>query len=301
MMGGDVEAADQLFVQACDKADGLPALFSERSRFHLHQLQAYADMRLGRWDQANAELQDQLNHLTPLFGPKDPDVLLAEYRISQVQMERGQNALAAASAERIRPDVIDTFGPEHRVTLQLLGTEGQALFQSGQYAEAVPLFLQMHEAAAAKQGDQSFMAVAALASVAETRCRAGEADNGVATATSALANAVAGLGSDSVVAQSIRSTLAFCLIVNKRDAEAAKLLNGINRNALAQFASDPDFSAGIDLMQAQIAIDTGDRQTFASKLVEPMRAFERADADVYMRKWTEKLMSLSPETVPEKN
>ena len=286
---GDAVSARADFVSAADLADTMPASFDDDMRFRLRQREAFADMRLGRWDDATAVLDATLPRARGELGPRHPDVLQAELTLAQVQVEQGRPAAAVASLAAFRQQILDVFGPRHHLSIMMASIEAQALGQLGRYADSIRDETLAHDAASAEQGAHSFMAIGTLADLAETRCRAGDAAGGATEAAQSHEDALAAFGATHALTQVMRGTLAFCLIVGGRDGEALPLLIGIDRNAAAQLTADPHYGDELDLMLAQIAADGTDLPRAATLLKGPIAAFTKPDADPYMRDWTGRL------------
>ena len=107
----------------------------------------------------------------------------------------------------------------------------------------------------------------------------------------------AGLTQDSVKAFGARAgltggaadTLANCLIgVGKLD-EASGLLQNIDAKAVAQLTGVPDWSAHLELSQAEIAYKRGDYESARKHLLKAAPAFSRAGAEPYQKRTFETL------------
>jgi hypothetical protein len=78
--------------------------------------------------------------------------------------------------------------------------------------------------------------------------------------------------------------------VNQLD-EASKLLSHIDIPVVAQLAGDPDWGAGVKLLQAQIAYRRGDYKSAQSYVHDVTAVFTRPNAEQYQRQSLEALAS----------
>ena len=93
-----------------------------------------------------------------------------------------------------------------------------------------------------------------------------------------------GFGASAALTQGVGSTLGMCLIGLGRLDEASKLLNGINVGLVAQLAGDPNWGAGVQMLQAEIAYRKRDYEK-ARRLVNAVTpVFTRADAEPYQKR-----------------
>jgi hypothetical protein len=125
-----------------------------------------------------------------------------------------------------------------------------------------------------------------LAMCCSGRYAAGEANSRRAYDASSKA-----FGLSAALTQAVGSTVATCLIGLNRLDEASKLLQGIDVAvaAVAQLAGDPDWGAGVQLLQADIAYRRHDYET-ARKLIQAVTpVFTRKDAEAYQKPAVETL------------
>jgi hypothetical protein len=289
--GGDATRALALFTEAADLADRMPETFDESRRLWLRHKQAIALFRLGRWDQANAMIDTLLPRQLALHGPRDADTLLLELTKAQVQMGRGASAQAVAALDRLYPAFVAVYGGDHRLTTGVLAARAQTLGQLERYDEAVRDGLVLHALAVARHGEGSWIAIATLSDVAESRCRAGHADAGLEASRHALALAQKGFGANSAQAMAMMGEVAFCLIVADRAAEATPLIDAIDPKALSDLGAGPDFPAQLDVMRADIALSAHDIPRARALLAHPAQVFNRPDADPYIKRWVAQLLA----------
>ena len=119
-------------------------------------------------------------------------------------------------------------------------------------------------------------------------CRSGRYAAGEANSRRAYDASSKAFGLSAALTQAVGSTVATCLIGLNRLDEASKLLQGIEA-AVAQLAGDPDWGAGVQLLQADIAYRRHDYET-ARKLIQTVTpVFTRKDAEAYQKPAVETL------------
>ena len=219
------------------------------------------------------------------IGGSHPDTLQLELNLAQVQLVLGDAATALATLTRIYPDFVAVFGPEHRLTVGLLGDRAYALEKLGRYNDAYTDQIQAYQIAARTDGPQSYVALGSLSDAAQSRCRAGRVDLGLGPARAANADAQALFGAASLLAQAVGGNLALCLIADSQFAAAAPLLDKIDGRLVGQMSMDESYGAKLDLMRAAICFAAGKLPEGRSLLAKASPAFLRAGADPYLRRW----------------
>jgi len=293
MLGGDVRLAQTGFTEAADRAETMPDVIDESTRLSLRQREAFTYLRLGEWDRARALIEALLGRRMALSGPRHPDTLQLGLNLAQVNIAQGQAALALAALNRMLPDFIAVFGPDHQNTLILLATRAQALDRLGRYADEVADDQTIYRRALARQGPRTFFVIGSLTDTAQAQCRAGDAPGGLASARAAHDAALANFGAAHALTQAAAVNVAFCMIVGGHGAEAAPLLDGIDVKAWSEMSIDPDSGAELDLMRAAIAAAAGDRARETLLLGRAAPVFLRPRADPYWQDWTRRLLTAS--------
>ena len=289
MMEGDFAAAQAGFRQASDRADAMPAQFDEGTRLLLRRRYAVTFLRMGAWQTADALLSALLRQELALNGPRHPDTLQVALNLDQARLGSGRLDEARTDLDRLFPIFTSVFGETHRVTLDLLATRAQVLLHLERYEEALADQMAIYRAAVAKSGEHSFKALAAKTDLAETTCRAGHAEAGLAASRAAFEGARSTYGEAAALTGATAGNLAFCLIVAGQAAEAAPYLSMIGPATLAQMAMDPAYAAEISLMRAQIAMDAGDTAQADTSLAQALPVFAKQGADRYLSRWAERL------------
>lgn len=289
MLGGDVRSAQAGFRRAADQAEAMPDLFDEAARLMLRQHEAFTYLRLGQLDTAKTMMTALLARRLALSGPRHPESLRLALNLSQVHIAQGDAAAALPALDRLVPDFVAVFGPDHQETLTLLATRAAAFSQLERYDDAVSDEQTILARALARQGPKSFFVIGTRVDGAQAQCRAGHSDAGIATARAALADAGAAFGAHSVLAQAASANLAFCLVAGGHFTEAAPLLEGIDVKALAQLEIDPAYGSELDVMRAAILLAAGDRKGAGQLLAKVGPVFENPGADRYFQRWTRQL------------
>jgi DNA-binding winged helix-turn-helix (wHTH) protein len=291
MLGGDVHAAQAGFKAAADRADTMPQVFNETTRLALRQRLAFTYMRLGDWATAEPMFTALLQRRRALNGPRHPATLQLELNLAQVRIAQGHAAAALPDLNRIYPDFLAVYGPDHLLTLELLATRGQAFDQLEDYRSAVTDQMAIYKLAAAKRGDHSFLALGTLSDAANSNCRAGNTQDGIAAARAGYAGALAAFGAASTLTQMGAVDLAFCLAVAGQYAAAKPLLNAIDSQSIAEFTMDPAFGPELELIRAAIANGEGDNALADALLAKSAPLLEQRSADTYMKKWARRLVA----------
>ncbi len=292
MAGGDVRKGLGLFKEAADVADTMPDNFDESRRLSLRQREAFAHLRLGEFDAADKILSRLLPRQIALHGPNHPDTLVVELTQAVTLTDRGSSAQALDLLDRLEPEFVAVYGADHRLTLSLYANRAQALSQLERYADAARDDMHLYRAATKKQGEQSWASVGSLTDVAEFQCRAGSVADGLVSARHAYDVARTAFGASDTKTQAVSGTLAFCLILDKHYADAERLLDGTDLERVSQLIADPDYTAEVALMKADIALSNGNK-TLAGTLLQPAeKAFETPSADPFLRRWTSRLATL---------
>jgi DNA-binding winged helix-turn-helix (wHTH) protein len=283
MLGGDVRVAQTGFGQAADLAETMPAIFDENTLLSLRQNEAFTYFRLGDWARAGALTSALLKRRLALNGPLHTATLQLELNLDQVRIATGGAQTALPDLNRIYPQFVTVFGPDHVRTLTVLATRAEAQRRLEHYDDAVADDSTIYRLAAAKLGDHSFLALGELGDIANANCRGGHEAAGLKTAQTAYDGAKTNFGPASTLTQLLGSELALCLIANRQFAPAIPLLTHIDRAAVAQLTVDPNYGSEVDLLRAAAALGTGDKATAAPLLAKVAPVFQHPDADPYMR------------------
>jgi hypothetical protein len=156
----------------------------------------------------------------------------------------------------------------------------------------------IYKIAVQKQGARSFFAVAPLSDASLAMCRDGNYTEGEANARKAWDDSMSAFGPQAGLTGGAASTLAACLIGLNRLDEASRLLSDINVAAVAQLAGDPNWGAGVTLLQAEIAYRKKD-YVAARKDVDAIKpVFTRPDAEPYQRRTLDALVAALEHTPP---
>ena len=215
-------------------------------------------------------------------------------------MIQNKHAEAVKEANTIYPEFISRLGPDHELTMQLLTTRAQSESSLGLWNDAIRDDMALYNLAVHKQGPLSFFAVATLSDAALAQCRAGRYSEGELNARKAHESSVKAFGPRAGLTGGVASTLAACLIgVGKLD-EANTLLVQIDVPAVTQLAGDPDWGAGVKLLQAEIAYRRGDYGTAKSYIQAVTPVFTRKDAEAYQKHALESLTA-TLDKVPQRH
>ncbi len=281
--------ARRLFAAAAAQADTMPGRFDQHVRFVLRQREALMSLRLGGWPRAGEEFGALLTRTVASEGARSADALQVELNQAQLALMSGATPTAVSILDRIYPDFLSVYGPGHRLTEILLAARAQSLAMVGRYDDSIRDDLTIRDRVIAQQGPSSFYALALGNDIAESQCRAGKLDEGLATARRAYADTTASFGKTAALADISATTLAFCLILSGRPADAEPLLASVDARKAGVLAADPDYDAQLDIMRAAVDLSSGDVADADALMRSPRRVYERPGADPYLRSWTGRL------------
>jgi DNA-binding winged helix-turn-helix (wHTH) protein/serine/threonine protein kinase len=288
LIENDAKGASAGFRAAYDAASKLSE-FDEDARLTLKQRLAFASIRLGDGATAERLFRELIAAFTRTSGPDSPSVLRVRLNLAQAFMVEGKNREAVDEANRIYPEYVARLGADHELTMQLLTTRAQCEGALGLWADAIRDDLAIHTIATRKQGPTSFFAIATQSDAALAQCRSGQAAAGDANARSAWEASLKGFGPKAGLTGGAAYTLAACDIGQGKLNEASRLLEGIDSNLVAQLTGFPDWSANVELAEAQIAYRESD-YTAARKHLESARpVFSKPDAEPYQKRAMEAL------------
>lgn len=289
LAGEDVPRARERYAYAATLAGALPERFDERQRLNMRQRAGFTLLRLGDGAGAERELRPVALGLARLRGPDSPDTLLLRLNLAQALLVQKHHAAAIAELTSLLPRFESRFGPDHRHTLLVLAARQQSLGALERYAESAADGERVWRTAAARDGPETFTAVAGRIDTAVSECRAGDTAAGIANARAAYAAARQAPGPETALAQAVRSSLADCLIIAGRPREAAPLLEGIDRRKVAELVGDANWGAMLDLARAETAFAMDDRTTAARLFSSAAPGLPDTAADPYTARRAAKL------------
>ncbi len=291
LIENNAKSAADNFQVAVDKANALPE-FDESARLTFKQRLGFSYIRLGEGAKAEQLFRELIADFTRIVGADSPHVLRVRLNLAQAFMIQNKHAEAVQEANSIYPEFVSRLGPDHELTMQLLATRAQSEGSLGIWDDAIRDDLAIHELAVRKQGPLSFFAVATLGDASLAQCRAGHVREGAANARQAYDASVKAFGPRAGLTGGVAYPLASCLIAQDKQEkldEATTLLQQIDIPAVTQLTGDPNWGAGVQLAQADIAYRRGDYATARSlgQIVTPV--FTSKDAEAYQRKALETL------------
>jgi ATP/maltotriose-dependent transcriptional regulator MalT len=173
--------------------------------------------------------------------------------------------------------------------MQVLTTRAQSEGSLGMWNDAIRDDMAIHDLAVKKKGPLSFYAVATLSDASQAMCRSGQFGAGEANSRKAYEASGKAFGPKAGLTGGVAATLATCLIGLGRLDEASKLLEQIDIPTVTQLAGDPDWGAGVTLMQAQVAFKKKDYATARKDLQVVIPVFSRPNAEAYEKHAVESL------------
>lgn len=282
LIDNDAKAAAENFKTAVDTAAVLPA-FDESARLTFQQRLGFAYIRLGDGAKAEQMFRELIVAFTRISGPQSPNVLRVRLNLAQAYMIQNKDAEAVREANAIYPSFVAALGPDHELTMQLLTTRAQSEGSLEMWNDAIRDDLAIHDLAVKKQGPLSFFSIATLSDASLAMCRSGRLAEGTANSRQAYDASSKAFGPRAGLTGGVASTLATCLIDQGQMDEAAKLLANIDIPTVAQLAGDPDWGAGVKLLQARIAFARGNYELARSYVREVGPVFARPHAEAYQQ------------------
>ncbi len=282
LIANDAKVAAQQFQAAYDQAQTLAA-FDESARLTLKQRLAFSYIRLGEGAKAERLFRELIAAFSQTDGAGSASVLRVRLNLAQAFMIQGKNQDAIREATSLYPLYVARLGESHELTMQLLSTRAQVEGAVGLWDDAIRDGLKVHDLAVRKQGSASFFAIASLSDVSLAQCRGGRLNEGESNARKSYEASVKAFGPRAGLTGGAADTLASCLIALDKLPEAARLLQNIDTEAVAQLTGFPDWSANVALAEGQIALRQGDYEA-ARKYLETARpVLSRADAEPYQK------------------
>ena len=281
LIKNDLPTAAAQFRLAAEGAEQLPEVFDLRTRLTFKQRRAFTFIRLGDGARAETLFRELIAGYGRLNGEDSAEVLMVRLNLAQSLMIQREHAAAILEADAVFPKMEATLGPDHEMTLQLLTTRAQSHGSLEQWDAAIRDGLEVHARAIAKQGPQSFFAIATLTDVATAQCRASRAPEGLKNAEAAHRDSLTAFGANAALTQAVAYTRAACLVALNRVDEASGLLEGINADNVAALAGDPHWGANVELAKAQIGFIRHDYAGARTHLNAAKPGFSVPKAEAY--------------------
>lgn len=288
LIGNDAKQAAGQFELAYEKSKALPA-FDETAQLTLKQRLAFSNIRLGNGPKAEKLFRELIADFTRLRGPANPSVLRVRLNLAQAYMIQNKHKEAVAETTSIYPSYVERLGEDHELSMQVLTTRAQSEGALEMWDEAIRDDMKIHELAVRKQGPLSFFAIATQSDGALAMCRGGRLDQGSSHAQQAYEASVKAFGPRAGLTGGAAHTLASCWIEQGKLADASRVLEGIDANAVAQLAGSKDWGANLELSQAQIAYLRGEFDSARKLLESATPVLEREDAEPYQKRALHKL------------
>jgi tetratricopeptide (TPR) repeat protein len=288
LIGNNAKTAVEQFQIAFDKANTIPD-FDTLTKLTLQQRLAFSYIRLGDGPKAEQLSKELITAFANAGEAQNPSLLRVRLNLAQAYMIQGKHKEAIEETTSIYPTLVNTLGPDHELSMQALTTRAQSEGSLGLYDDSERDDMAIYKLALVKQGPLSFFTVATLSDASLAQCRAGHFVPGEINARTAYENSRKAFGDRSGLTGGTAYALAACLMGLSKFDEAAKLLEGIDKSAVAQLAGISDWGANVDLALAEIAFRRADYVS-ARKLVQSATpAFTRADAEAYQKHRVEML------------
>jgi serine/threonine protein kinase len=283
LIDNDAKIALENFKVAVETSAVLPA-FDESARLTFQQRLGFCYIRLGDGAKAEQIFRQLILAFTQISGPENPNVLRVRLNLAQAYMIQNKNVEAVREANAIYPAFVAALGPDHELTMQLLTTRAQSEGSLEMWNDAIRDDMTIYDLGVKKQGPLSFFAIATLSDASLAMCRSGRLAEGTANSKKAYDASSKAFGPRAGLTGGVASTLATCLIDLRQFDEAAKLLENIDIPTVTQLAGDPDWGAGVKLLQAKIAFARGNYELTRAYLRDVSPIFTRQNAEAYQQR-----------------
>jgi len=297
LIGNNAQSAKDNFQAASDKAVNVPAI-DDNTRLALRQRLGFSNIRLGNGAEAERIFRDLIQAYSRSSGPDSAEVLRVRLNLAQAFMIQNKNAEAVDETNRIYPAFVSKLGPDHELTMQVLGTRAQCEGTIERFDDAIRDDLELHRLAVKKQGPSSFFAIASLVDTSLAQCRGGHVTEGIANARSSYQTSRTAFGERAGLTGAAAYSLAACLVELNRFDEASKLLDNIDSKPVAQLTGVPDWSANVDLARSDIAFRKGDYAAARKGIQPAIPVFSRADDEPFQKHKLETLQAAIDKHLP---
>ena len=267
----DVDLAERAFRRAAAIGNADPSAASPTQRLKVKSSLTLTLMRLGRPQDAEPIARAIIAESERVRGADHPDTLATRQHWLNALSMLGRHDETLRGSAPLLSAMQSRFGDNHRFTLALHSTRFESLAALGRYDDAAREAERVWQGASEQAGPQSHQALVGQIDHASALCRTAQRGRGVTVAQDALSSVRQSFGADYPLTHAIRYYTAECLIADRRHAEAGALLNGLDRQKVAELTGQAEFGAMVDLALAEIALARGDRQT-------AQRAFNVADS-----------------------
>lgn len=284
----DIEKAERAFRRAIAIGTAAGSVVPPGQLLKARSSLALTLMRLGRADEAEPIARAIIADSTRIRGADHPDTLVTRQHWLNSLSMTGRHEEALKGSVPLLAAMNKRFGPDHNFTLALHSTRFESLAALGRYAEAASEAKIVWDGAAAKAGPHSHQALVGQIDHASALCQTPQKQQALDIARDALDASRAGLGADYPLTHAIRYFTAECLIADSRFGEAARMLDGVDRQKVAQLIGNPDFDATVDVALAEIAVGSRDKAA-ARRLLDKAEPALATTKDKILRARAEKL------------
>lgn len=250
----DLARAEQAFRRAVEIGEapgaGVPAGQLLKAKSSL----ALTLMRLGRADEAEPVARAIVEESVRVRGSDHADTLVTRQHWLNSLSMLGRHEETLRESGPLLEAMRARFGNAHRFTLALHSVRFESLAALARYEDAAREAEVVWRGAAAQAGPQSHQALVGQIDHASALCRTARPARGLPIARQGLASTRSAFGPDYPLTHVIAYYVAECLIANGRHAEADPLLQGLDRQKMADLTGQANIGAVIDLAAAQVAL-----------------------------------------------
>lgn len=187
---------------------------------------------------------------------------------------QGRSAEAIAMLTDAAKGLSAKLGPSHRMTLSATDMLATLHFNARDYPRAIDEWTEVHRGYSALMGEGSSYAITVQTNLGIARHHGGQPAAAEPVLRDALTRVRAIVKDDAPQAQQVRYALADCLLDERKPAEVAALLAGLQSDALNTAEQAPDWDARLAYQRGRLALQTGDKDAARAALAEALRLFE---------------------------
>jgi eukaryotic-like serine/threonine-protein kinase len=229
---------------------------------------------LGEAAQAEALYRRLLAEQTGSHGAGSVRVYYTMVGLGHAIEQQGRTAEAAAMLTEAAKGLGDKLGARHRMTLTATDMLATLHFNARDYPRAIDEWTEVYRGYSALMGEGSSYAITVQTNLGVARHHAGQPADAEPVLRDALARVRAIVKNDAPQAQQIRYALADCLLDERKPAEVAALLAGLQPEVLNSAEQAPDWEARIAYQRGRLALLTGDKDSARIELEAAQRLFE---------------------------
>jgi non-specific serine/threonine protein kinase len=233
----------------------------------------------GKLPEAEAAFREVIARQTGEYGAADERPNFAVAGLASVLGDEGRYDEALALLQKAVPIVRAALGPENQRTLDAQKVMADILFNMKNYDAAIAIWTEVAAAEGRKLGDTSLYYLSTQMSIAMARHRQGQISVAADLLRQSLGKAQTAFKPTDPLVEDLRYKLADCLLDLKESEEAARLLDGLEPEALNMSTQEPAWDGLLAYQVGRLALQRGDRAKAISSLTMARDVLAAKDPD----------------------